>query len=253
MVKIQHTIYMPKCIEESRLAEYDSIMNEEYLKVCNGFMTFDAYDKYNELTQHLYEGLIKTANREDVISYLNRVKDNLTIMYEDDGENDIEHTYILGTTSEFKDTLIRDMNNLGYFVSAKFGNKMKFEAKFDTDVTDLVYNKFNMKLYHISPIIYKDKILRDGLIPRSQSKLSYHPERIYMSVDEKVSMNFVKHLYSTMRNKKLFDTLCLYEIDLSKCPKKRFMSDPNCRNAVYTMENIPPNCITLLEEIKINK
>ena len=35
------------------------------------------------------------------------------------------------------------------------------------------------KLYHISPSLYRNKILKIGLIPKSQNKMQSHPERIY--------------------------------------------------------------------------
>jgi hypothetical protein len=38
-------------------------------------------------------------------------------------------------------------------------------------------------LYHITALRNKDKILRNGLIPRSNSKKSFHQDRIYLFTD----------------------------------------------------------------------
>ena len=84
------------------------------------------------------------------------------------------------------------INNLGYFISSVFigDDKIEYkedylpniecdnifiEAKYDYEV------KIPKLLFHTSPIIFKNKILKNGLTPKSGNKLSNHPNRIYLS------------------------------------------------------------------------
>ena len=36
-------------------------------------------------------------------------------------------------------------------------------------------------LYQITPTVNVDKILKIGLVPKSRSKASYHPDRVFLS------------------------------------------------------------------------
>ena len=72
--------------------------------------------------------------------------------------------------------------NLRNFVSLiknKFTNILFFfEAKYDIPV-----ERFPDILYHVCEKKYADKILAIGLVPRSRSKKSFHPERVYLCKD----------------------------------------------------------------------
>ena len=59
--------------------------------------------------------------------------------------------------------------------------KLRFEAKFDEEVVE---NTPSI-LYHITPTQNTNKILSIGLVPKSRSKASYHPDRVYLSKDLK--------------------------------------------------------------------
>jgi len=77
-------------------------------------------------------------------------------------------------------------NTYGYGLGAKEsvlkkGVEYTLEPKYPTDVTDVVNNKiFGDKIFHLSPLKYKAKILKSGLTPRD-SKTHFNFEgRVYM-------------------------------------------------------------------------
>jgi|ERR1035437_731978 hypothetical protein len=162
-------------------------------------------------------------------------------------------------------------NNLGYFIS-EIGYKIKgkdlmyikytkesleefvdkkqhldeliviLEAKFDIEVY-----KIPEKLYHICPQDNLEKILKIGLTPRSGSKISNHPERIYFAFTEsnvlQIGEKFKEHEFNKING------YTLLEIDTSKVNQLRIFEDPNFKKSgVYALVNVPPDAITVLRE-----
>lgn len=158
---------------------------------------------------------------------------------------------------EKKDLTAHKMNNIDFiFLKENWNNfnslEITFEAKFDFEIE---FNKDD-KIYHVSPLIYKEKILKMGLIPKTNSKLTYHPERIYFFND----INYTNFLISKLKDKngekykniisKYFkyekvNEYVLYEI--INLDKYKFYNDVNYNNkGVYTLENINPNDIKVM-------
>jgi hypothetical protein len=123
-----------------------------------------------------------------------------------------------------------------------------------------------MKLYHITPDVYLDKIFKNGLGPKSKGKMVSHPERVYLfnfsiglEGDEAARFNkrpasddvgnIVADLHSIANignNSPEIEKYYLLEIDTSKLsPNVKFWLDPAWENvgAVWTSSNIPPNAI----------
>jgi hypothetical protein len=125
---------------------------------------------------------------------------------------------------------------------------------FDVDSTESIYQQKKQKfLFHITPLVNLEKIKNIGLTPKTNSKLAYHPERVYFLKNienENFIKNFIGKLFVNNKNNiELKEKYVVLRIDLDKelkteiKPKIRFFADPNMSGAVYTLENISPNSI----------
>ena len=127
-----------------------------------------------------------------------------------------------------------------------------FEPKYDTEFlnTDFKY------LYHLSPDFYLNKITLQGLTPKSKSKGVYYPERIYFFKEydleffKKIAKNLDK--YVNPKAKKIYGdyTFCLFKVDISNL-NLRLFQDPNLKEGIYTLQNIPSSNIKFMQNIKI--
>lgn len=106
---------------------------------------------------------------------------------------------------------------------------LQFESWEDSDI-DYVPDL----LYHVCRKINLDKINRYGLFPKSQNKISYHPDRIYLTTD------FMEAEEVRNKFKELHDDIIIISIK----PDKELMNvlklkkDPNWPDGLYTSHNI---------------
>jgi hypothetical protein len=110
-----------------------------------------------------------------------------------------------------------------------------YESKFGEEYTNTV-----SKLYHMTDIDNVDKILSEGLVPKSRSKKSLHPERIYLGI----SKESFDEEFTDFKNE--LDRGVTLEVDASNLNLKLYI-DPNMNNAVYTYDNINPKYITRID------
>lgn len=132
--------------------------------------------------------------------------------------------------------------------------KLIYEKKFDVDITEEVMK--SRYLYHICPNIYLNKINKIGLKPKYSSWNSYsNPERIYF-FRRKLSHNeFIMWVNNFEQEKNLEHTLnegwSLLRVDLTTLINKpKFYLDPRMEDGIYTMDNISPESITIIDYIK---
>ena len=121
----------------------------------------------------------------------------------------------------------------------------QLEAKFDLELNIHDYNE----IYHISPSINKDKILKIGLVPKSKVKKMSHPERIYFA--EESDIDSIGFQFSKM----MPDTpLSVFKINfrgaIRNNPSIRLFDDPNFHGGFFTLSNIPPQFITWNREFE---
>jgi len=211
----------------------------------------------------IYEGLIKSHSLSHVARILNSKKHIFRI---DREENqfyvDFFGAYEGDSLTKYRE-LITLANNLGYFPSllqtdsgelvknpkdiinfdvSKYAvTKITFEAKYDIEIEDIP--KY---LYHTTPVSRWEKIEKIGLTPKSQSKLSYHPERIYLAFDEK-EVAELGDMFKRWKN----EPHLILQIDTHRVPGKfRLFDDPNFKGyGAYTLNNIPPYAIKVVNEI----
>ena len=111
--------------------------------------------------------------------------------------------------------------------------KITFESWQDTDILPC---DIPDTLYHVCRTIDKEKILKSGLIPKSKSKISFHPDRIYLSSNEENCFDLIEQF-------KLIDNIdySIIEIDSSELKHLKLKYDPNYIDAYYTNQNISHN------------
>jgi len=214
---------------------------------------------YNEILKKskfgrlsIVEGLIFTYPINKSVDILNRRFNELNIEIEKDGE-----IYIENQPPQELSKYLQLITNLGYFISKwtsngeEWFNKSKetdkpiafyIEAKYDYEVD------IPKILYHASPIKLKHKILKYGLSPRSGSKLSEHPDRIYLTDDIIKAIEFGEYLKTEHDNEWYKNGYCIYSINGDGLYK--LYSDVNLRQGgFYTTNNIKADNIKLIKEV----
>jgi hypothetical protein len=230
--------------------------------------------KLNRLIkEHLiYEGLIHSVSQstfKDMVERWSGANDKIKIVYRPNNVINIHFIYYDMDKKEFN-ILLKLINNLGWFVSAylemeqtmkwkKFNqnefslpiknlSSLQVEAKFDLELTDIEFDI----LYHTSPSINNEKIKKIGLVPKNQSKISYHPERIYFT-RTKEELDTIAYQFHKL-NPTIIE-FSVFEINIAGAKDNnrslRLFNDPNFYGGIYTLSNIPPKFITLINKITI--
>ena len=229
---------------------------------------------------YLYEGLIKSAEPEQVVKILKknaegfihdiRIVHNplqidmktpvLDFFIHKDDYYDLEYGKIA------YEELGRLINNLGYFISEKKETDLcvyiVIMPKFLYEVTSSVYesNGNDGILYHITPAKFKQKIEKYGLIPKHANyRLDNYPDRIYFYT--KLQVNKLDLLCKDLSSNTGISDWLILKIDLKdrrsyiendKSTMYRFFEDPKAQNTVFTYENIDPQCISIYKELKVS-
>lgn len=222
------------------------------------------------------EGLIKTHDlktSEKILrnSLKNKIKVNVL-----NNEGVIE----LGFYKQDVDInkLFKLINNLGYFVSTfkiknglenKYSKNMFFkkikdendnssielrlESKYDKNIVEIP-----RYVYHVTFGEYIEKIKKYGLSPKSKSKKSYHPERIYVASNLNNALNIASQLlynklsdsFLNPNKKEVLPDPYLIKIDTKKLGNVKFYNDPNFnKKGFYTLSCIPKDSFVSINEI----
>lgn len=234
-----------------------------------------AFRQFNMLMKQiidevmLYEGLEISYNIETSLLHLSRMWNFDNKVFYEIWNNSIKMLIKRPLNSNEFDAVIKQINDyLGYFpahIITKTENfnytydkaieEMKripfgiyFDAKYDQEISE---RKLPPIMYHITPSIHENKILKIGLVTKNKNKLSSHPGRIYLGKTPEA----VTGLLNDDKFTNNYKSFTLFEIDykkLSQTRKIRFFGDPIYPNkAFYTYENIPPKFLTLIKRIDI--
>lgn len=213
---------------------------------------------YNEILKRtkfgrlsIIEGLIHTHPSDKSINILKKRFPELIVELESDGE-----IYIENQPAQKLEKYLPIITNLGYFISKLTidGQEWIKEYKDDTKPIAFVLEaKYDYeveipdKLYHASPIKFKDKILKYGLTPKSGNKISNHPERIYLTDDLNKAISFGNYLKEEDNNDWYKNGYCIYSVNGIGVSK--LYSDVNFRKGgFYTLNNIKSENIKLIKE-----
>ena len=111
--------------------------------------------------------------------------------------------------------------------------------------------------YHVTPDIYIEQIKREGLTPKSESKITAHPERIYLYLNPNSSYKtLASDLLHSSKYKDQVKNYFVLEIDLTKLPEHKFYSDSDSSMMyvpIYTKQSIPPSAIKVIQTIPVGE
>lgn len=226
-----------------------------------------------EFELNLKEGLIKTTPIGEAIYILKKQFPEFIFQYEKrDKDFTIEILKVKkGVQLEYFEKLLPLLNNLGYFISYMeiYGNNIEIKDKYDEKIVKNAFQnpktysiyleceaKFDQKvnkipefLYHVTPLRNWEKIQSIGLVTKSRSKRSYHPERVYLGKDEDSTIKLASKFYQTTGLNKWV----LLKIDTNLIPGGyfRLYYDPNFKYGYYTLNNIPPQAIEKIKDINL--
>jgi hypothetical protein len=231
----------------------------EYKEYIDNIEKSDINDSYiyNEILKRtkfgklaIIEGLIHTHPIKKSVSILKKRFPELLIEIEEDGEIFIENQ-----PAQKINKYLPIITNLGYFISKLTINGQEWIKEYNEETKPIAFileAKYDYEveipniLYHASPIRLKDKILKWGLTPKSGSKLSNHPERIYLTDDLEKAINFGNFLKED-DNEWYKNGFCVYSVKTTELSK--LYSDVNFRQGgYYTLNNIKPQNIDLIKE-----
>ena len=131
-----------------------------------------------------------------------------------------------------------------------------FEPKFSEDITDSIKTRYKY-LYHATPSICVNKILKKGLVPRSKNSMFTYPDRIYFMLGDNLNEEQLKVLcrVRALRFRKQSNIIdnndySILRIDLSQVGNSvKFYVDPFADEAIYTFENVSPKAISICGKI----
>lgn len=113
------------------------------------------------------------------------------------------------------------------------------------------------KAYHITPDIYIDSIMQSGLTPRTESKVSSHPERIYLLLNpEDTFKDLARSFWKSTPYKEMIKNYHVIEVDLTHLPEHRFFIDEESLLTyvgIFTTQAIPSDALTVIQTIPVEK
>lgn len=147
------------------------------------------------------------------------------------------------------------MNYCGFYMPSKEASYngaldckvLTFIPKFPKeDVTEEIINNYRY-LYHATPSLYTERILKYGLIPKAKNNVFMYPERVHLSTKcDDTLFNSLKAVLG-MNKKYKGTTFDVLQIDVRKLQQNiKFFKDPDYNSGVYTYDNISPQAIKVI-------
>ena len=225
-------------------------------RLYEGLIVSYPIEKVNKIISNKIKSLnlkIKIKNEENenqaLPYFIMIMKDNYTI-------NNIKEIIKLLKTMgwNFGYALDKDNNDYKNLNQLKKDNKfidfILFRAKHDSLIP---INKRPIKLYHITSLNNLDKILKNGLIPKSKNKKIKHEDAIYLfDINNKDDIKTIINYLSNYND----NDLTLLEIDLKYMGNDfKLYGDPDLVGITgyFTKENISPSRIKPIKIFKINE
>lgn len=214
-----------------------------------GMFNFFAYKNKQEKNKELFQLDNDNSKYDGVIGF------------SEFSQNGTKRIEIVVKKSDFNQAdFDRYFLKYGWFCS--FSNKLDFykglvafvyEKKFDIDVTQAVLDK--RYIFHICPNIYLNRINLKGLVPKFSSWNIFHnPERIYFFANEFSHKEFLEMVKNFSSGKDVYnsnDGWSLLKIDTSTLTNSpSFYLDPRMKNGIYTIDNISPESIEIIDFVR---
>lgn len=224
------------------------------------------------------EGLISTYPSERVRNVILRkfglMDEQVEIRRISANEGDVDLITIIipkNSTKDYIGDITHEMETCGYFRSQEMqpycgGNVygvLVFEPKYSNNISTKIRESCHY-LYHCTDSVNINKILKKGLIPRSNNALFMFPDRIYafkgdVLTQEQIEIMYqiqMKHNEDISGTKNPIEKLEYYllTIDINKIPQDvKLYSDPLSKGAVFTNDNIPPSAIVDVQPFTLRR
>lgn len=229
---------------------WDCLINDSPLLIKEGLISsYDSNMVLNAICSSFHLG--KNGKRSENIPMKLKGKEYIYIgdAYITTGENDEDIIKItLDTNEEFIKTIEKRMEKYGWslYRSDVNDNKMVFcfEKRYPECFTARQLLKVVNTLYHVVPNSVINKVLKQGLVPKSSKTLGFVNEpRIYLWLQQMENID-----WSEMLKARYSESSTTLRVDLSKLdPEHKFYIDPRIYNALFTLEPITPTAITIVK------
>lgn len=235
----------------------------------------DRWSIKNELNESLIMSYPSEKVRKNILRKFNLDDYQVEINRNETEEGDVDLISVIlpkNTENKLIGSIKNEMKYCGYHLSQKDMSPycsgsvygvLVFEPDYSTDVSQKIREKCKY-LYHCTDTVYIDKILKKGLIPKSNNSIYMFPDRVYCMKGDNLSMTQIDSLYniqqahnSTMpqlQNPKETLDYCLLTIDVNKLPQDiKIYNDPFAKGAIFTNDNIPPYAIIDVQPFTLSK
>lgn len=207
---------------------------------------------YNGYQVNINEGIFRTYPIETMKSYIQKIfglDDSECYIHYGENPNSGKIVVSYNNTETNKSLMKRAMELGGFVLSKSINNDSSYVEMYIPrhmdNINDIV--KKWSRIFHLTPSYNKEKILSNGFCPKSKSKYFDYPDRIHFfggNVDRKEiiwqAFDYANHNDSKGNNREY----TLFSIDTAKIPENVIFSyDPNQKDAIYTYDNISPDCI----------
>ena len=231
----------------------------------------NIFEHYETIDEIIEEGIFESYSAEKILNILERhyrvyrngklpIKENeITIEFDafktspkTYGTDEVSVITIILKNGPEIEKIKRFFNTCGWPLAEEY------ESSTNKPLTVLTFEKRRQEdeipvpkfLYHLTPENKVNKILKNGLVPKAQNKLSMHPERIYLFLRKDLTLNYRAYADSfwlaAHKTTSRKDKYALLKIDTLKCRAGfKLYGDPNMVMGVWTFDNIPPEAITI--------
>lgn len=177
--------------------------------------------------------------------------------------NDIEIAIVLPLNGMNDESIIKDMESLGYFVSSKSKKRIfgcvYLECIFEPLYQESVLNDIKNigTILHISLISRQDSIHKYGFIPCCENNKFYYPDRVYFFkgyISNPELFDIGNQIFEEARktDKTNHGQYIIYTLD-TRYMDIDFFYDPNYEMGLYTYDKVPYNYVIDERNINFNK
>ena len=142
----------------------------------------------------------------------------------------------------------KKFNESEFFKNQRNISALQLEANYPQEQNKSEYHL----LYHVSPSQSRKKIEKMGLCPKNKEKIANHPTRIYFLFDTSKIKKIIKALIKATEKNIPYD---VWELNNDKLieynPDVRYLKDVNYNGGVFTLSNIPPKFLKLIDTIQL--
>ena len=254
------TEYIKDCFEPHNKIQFAI---NEYKNVLLDY--FGEFDKEVSLEE---DYILDNLNTHDAEKLKSKIYDITKVEFEDYSFGSIKSFSVLCVSKEDAINLTENekFKNLieffNYFVSEIKDNRIFIEPIYSEDKSKYVFIDCEGICYHITTQKRAEKIMRTGLRIKRSSYRDF-PSRIYLYATPKLSLlkdknikDFAHKIVNKLKAKRE-GGIAIIRVNLNKCYNDVmiFYKDTSMKEdeAVFTYNNIPPECLTKLNKIDFLK